>query len=95
MLEFACNVIVWIVGGPYMGVVAVGCTNSHKFGLITKQNVFHRDGVTQSDRNLFRLHDPWGGDLAHFGSGMSSDLSYVKFAISAFEMCAFDGQFGE
>jgi hypothetical protein len=40
ILKVARNRMVWIVGGPYMGVVAVGYLILCKLGLITKQNVF-------------------------------------------------------
>jgi hypothetical protein len=39
MFEVACSGMVPIVGGLYMGVLAVGYSILHKLGLITKQNV--------------------------------------------------------
>jgi hypothetical protein len=42
MLKVACSAIVKILGGPYMGVAAVGYPILRKMGLITNQNVFQK-----------------------------------------------------
>jgi hypothetical protein len=62
----------------------------HKIKYVSQANV-----VPQSfnNVNLCELHDPQIGELAHIGSGVGTDLPNVKFAIPAFEMCAFDAQF--
>lgn len=84
MLYVVCNGMVWIGGGPYAGVVAVGYYIWRIMGLVTKQNVFQADAVSQSDKDILQLCNPrvWS-----FGTGISTGLPDVRFVITAFEIC--------
>jgi hypothetical protein len=59
------------------------------------KGVSHANAIEQtSDRNVLQLHNRHVGELPLVGTDMSTDLD-AKFNLPAFEVCAFDRQFGE
>jgi hypothetical protein len=71
--------MVRIVRGPYMEVVAGAYHISHKWGLITKQNVFHKETLSCNPVTI-KVHlscITLGADSLH-GSDMGTDLPDVK-----------------
>jgi hypothetical protein len=74
-----------------MGVVAGAYHISHKWGLITKQNVFHKNLLFCSPvtRSPLELHNHWAETLLN-GSDMSIGLPDMMSAIPAFKVFVFN-----